>query len=97
MNANFERVDFVTEPGQFAVRGSIIDLFSYADNTPCRVDFFGNNIESIKRFDINTHNVLLMTLSSVEIFPNIYEKQQIMADGGESLFDYAEGKCNSME
>ncbi len=92
MNANFERVDFVTEPGQFAVRGSIIDLFSYADNTPCRVDFFGNSIESIKRFDINTQRSS-DELNSVEIFPNIYEKQQIMADGGESLFDYVEGNA----
>jgi len=96
MNANFERVDFVTEPGQFAVRGSIIDLFSYADNTPCRVDFFGNSIESIKRFDINTQRSS-DELNSVEIFPNIYEKQQIMADGGESLFDYVEGNAGSVE
>src|SRR5574344_283983 len=92
MNANFERVDFVTEPGQFAVRGSIIDLFSFSDNVPYRLDFFGNNIESIKQFDINTQTSS-KELTSIEIFPNIFEEQQIAEEGGESIFDYAEGNA----
>lgn len=50
----FERVDFVTEPGQFSVRGSIVDIFSYAGEDPCRLDFFGNEVESIRSFDIDT-------------------------------------------
>ena len=50
----FERVDFVSAPGQFAVRGSLIDIFSYANNEPYRVSFWGDEVEEIKIFDPNT-------------------------------------------
>ena len=50
----FERVEFVCEPGQFAVRGGIIDLFSYAENMAYRIDFFGDEVEEIRVFDCNT-------------------------------------------
>ena len=53
-NEGFERVDYVYEPGQFAVRGSIIDVFSYASEYPYRVDFFGDEIDSIRTFEIET-------------------------------------------
>ena len=48
----FERVDFVYEPGQFAIRGGIVDIYSYSHDTPYRLDFFGDEIESIREFDI---------------------------------------------
>ena len=54
VNEGFERVDYVYEPGQFAVRGSIIDVFSYASEYPYRVDFFGDEIDSIRTFEIET-------------------------------------------
>ncbi len=50
----FERTDFVYSPGQFAVRGSIVDIFSYSSDIPLRLDFFGDIIESIRKFDIDT-------------------------------------------
>ena len=50
----FERVDFVSAPGQFAVRGSLIDIFSYASNEPFRISFWGDEVEEIKIFDPNT-------------------------------------------
>ena len=50
----FERVDFVAQPGQFAVRGSIIDLFSFSDNEAIRVSFWGDEIENIRTFNCNT-------------------------------------------
>lgn len=50
----FERTDFVSAPGQFAVRGSLIDIFSYSYNYPYRLSFFGNEIEAIHVFDCNT-------------------------------------------
>ena len=50
----FQRVDFVGEPGQFAVRGALIDIFSYSFNNPFRVSFFGDEIESINIFDCNS-------------------------------------------
>jgi transcription-repair coupling factor (superfamily II helicase) len=49
----FERVDFVTDPGQFSIRGSIVDVFSYANEDPYRLDFFGNEVDSIRSFDID--------------------------------------------
>ncbi|MBQ9474709.1 MAG: transcription-repair coupling factor [Bacteroidales bacterium] len=51
---DFERVDFVSSPGQYAVRGSIIDIFSYSDNFPYRIGFFGDEVEKINLFDCNT-------------------------------------------
>jgi transcription-repair coupling factor (superfamily II helicase) len=50
----FERVDFVSVPGQFSVRGSIVDIFSFADENPYRIDFFGNEVESLRSFDMDT-------------------------------------------
>ena len=47
-----ERVDFVFEPGQFAIRGSIVDIYSYSHDMPYRLDFFGDEIDSIREFDI---------------------------------------------
>ena len=54
MEYGFERVDFVYEPGQFSVRGSIVDIFSYANELPYRCDFFGDEVETIRVFDIET-------------------------------------------
>ena len=51
---HFERVDFVYEPGQYSVRGSIVDIFSFANELPYRCDFFGDEVESIRIFDIET-------------------------------------------
>ena len=66
----FERVDFVGEPGQFAVRGALIDIFSYSFNNPFRVSFFGDEIESINIFDCNTQ-LSKDKVESVEIYPDI--------------------------
>jgi transcription-repair coupling factor (superfamily II helicase) len=66
----FERVDFVYEPGQYSVRGGIIDIFSYAYDKPFRIDFFGNEVESIRSFNIDTQ-LSLNKFDSVSIIPNI--------------------------
>ena len=52
--SGFTRVDFVGEPGQFAIRGAIVDIFSYSYNDPFRISFFGDEIDSINIFDCNT-------------------------------------------
>ena len=55
LSANgFEKVDFVSAPGQYAIRGSIVDIFSFSENYPFRISFWGNEIESIHSFDCNT-------------------------------------------
>ncbi len=51
---NFDKVDFVSAPGQYAIRGSIVDIFSFADSNPYRISFWGNEIEKIHSFDCNT-------------------------------------------
>ncbi len=50
----FEYVDYVYEPGQYAVRGSIIDVFSFSSEFPYRIDFFGDEVESIRTFEVET-------------------------------------------
>ncbi len=69
-NSGFERVDFVAEPGQFAIRGAIVDIFSYSYNDPFRISFFGDEIESISIFDCNTQ-LSKQKVDEVEIFPDI--------------------------
>ncbi|MGQ1890913.1 transcription-repair coupling factor [Thermophagus sp. OGC60D27] len=66
----FQRVDFVYEPGQYSIRGSIIDVYSYAGEDPIRLDFFGDEVESIRTFDIESQ-LSRTRLSSVSIYPNL--------------------------
>ena len=54
LKLNFKRVDFVYEPGQFATRGGIVDVYSYAYDIPVRIDFFGDEIDSIRDFELET-------------------------------------------
>ena len=69
-NSGFDRVDFVAEPGQFAVRGAIIDIFSYSYNNPFRISFFGDEVDSINIFDCNTQ-LSKEKVSVVEIYPDL--------------------------
>ncbi len=71
---HFSEKDFVYEPGDFAIRGSIVDVFSYSDNRPYRIDFFGNEVESIRLFDIETQ-LSEERLESVSIIPNIQDPE----------------------
>ncbi|MBQ7773808.1 MAG: transcription-repair coupling factor [Bacteroidales bacterium] len=91
---NFEKVDFVGEPGQFALRGSIIDMFSFSSDKPYRIDFFGNEVESIREFDTNTQRSF-RELQEVEIFPNIYDKGEVMEEELVDVLEFAgKGKTN---
>ncbi|WP_347720011.1 transcription-repair coupling factor [uncultured Alloprevotella sp.] len=54
LELGFRRVDYVYEPGEFAVRGSILDVFSYSSEYPYRVDFFGDDVETIRTFEVQT-------------------------------------------
>ena len=85
----FERVDFVTEPGQFALRGGIIDLFSYSNNRPYRIGFFGDMVESIRVFDIETQGSV-EECDSVEIFPDIHREG--VNTEFEDIFSFANGE-----
>ena len=68
--SGFERVDFVAEPGQFAIRGAIVDIFSFSYNDPFRISFFGDEIDSINIFDCNTQ-LSKEKVVSAEIYPDL--------------------------
>lgn len=68
--AGFTRVDFVYEPGQYSVRGGIVDVFSYSESKPYRLDFFGDEVDSIRRFEISSQ-LSADRLDRVEIVPDL--------------------------
>ncbi len=70
----FDRVDFVYEPGQFSIRGSIVDVFSFSHEDPYRLDFFGDEIESIRSFDID-NQLSKNRFTKITIVPNIQHER----------------------
>ena len=66
----FEQVDYVYEPGQYAIRGSILDVFSFSCEFPYRIDFFGSEVETIRTFDVETQ-LSKDKLTSINIVPKI--------------------------
>ena len=77
--SGFQRVDFVGEPGQFAIRGAIVDIFSYSYNDPFRISFFGDEIDAINIFDCNSQ-LSKEKVDEAEIYPDIASSEE-----GESL------------
>ena len=82
---SFQRIDFVYEPGQFAVRGGIVDVYSFAHELPYRIEFNGNKIESIRSFDPSTQ-LSEQQIGFVTIIPNI--QTGMVAEEHESFFDF---------
>ena len=78
----FQRTDYVYEPGQFAVRGSIVDIYSFSSEYPYRVDFFGDEIDSIRTFEVQTQ-LSLSKKDEITIVPQLRhtrQKQESMLD-----------------
>jgi len=69
----FKRVDFVSEPGEFSVRGGIVDVFSFSHDEPYRIEFFGNDIDSIRTFDVETQ-LSISQIKKIDIIPNVANK-----------------------
>jgi len=86
---NFNRVDFVTEPGDFAVRGGIIDVFSFSNDEPYRIEFFGDEVDSIRTFDIETQ-LSIEKLKRIQIMPNVENK--MLEEKRESFLRYISSK-----
>ncbi|MGH2624148.1 MAG: transcription-repair coupling factor, partial [Sphingobacterium sp.] len=82
---DFERVDFVYEPGQFAIRGGIVDIFSFSNDLPYRIEFFGDEIESIRTFSIETQ-LSVNKMYTVTIVPNVQAK--FLSNNHISLLEY---------
>jgi transcription-repair coupling factor (superfamily II helicase) len=81
----FKRVDFITEPGEFSVRGGIVDVFSFSNDHPYRIEFFGNEVDSIRSFDVETQ-LSVETHKKITIIPNVENK--IFQENRESFLDY---------
>ncbi len=85
----FKRVEFVIEPGQYSIRGGIVDIFSFSNDLPYRVEFFDEEIESIRSFDINSQ-LSLETFKHFCIIPNVQE--QLLLESQESFLNYLPSK-----
>ncbi len=84
---DFERVDFVYEPGQFSIRGGIVDIFSFSHDLPYRVEFFGDHIESIRTFEIESQ-LSAERVKAITIVPNVQSK--FLTENNISLLEYVE-------
>ena len=85
----FKRVDFITEPGEFSVRGGIVDVFSFSNDNPYRIEFFGDEVESIRTFDVATQ-LSIETQKKITIIPNVENK--FFQENRESFLDYISAK-----
>ncbi|HBK83329.1 MAG TPA: transcription-repair coupling factor, partial [Flavobacterium sp.] len=86
---HFKRVDFVTEPGEFSVRGGIIDVFSFSNDHPYRIEFFGNEIDSIRSFDVETQ-LSIEKQKKITIIPNVEHK--LLTESRESFLNFISEK-----
>lgn len=85
----FKRVDFITEPGEFSVRGGILDVFSFSNDNPYRIEFFGNEVDSIRTFDVETQ-LSVEKQTKITIIPNLENK--FIKENRESFLDYISEK-----
>jgi transcription-repair coupling factor (superfamily II helicase) len=86
---NFKRADFVTEPGEFSVRGGIVDVFSFSNDEPYRIEFFGDEVDSIRTFDVETQ-LSTEKISKINIMPNVENK--MLDENRESFLKYIHSK-----
>ncbi len=95
---SFKRVDFVTEPGEFSVRGGIVDVFSFSNDEPYRIEFFGDEVDSIRAFDVETQ-LSTHQIKKITIIPNVENKA--MQETRESFLKYVASKtvifCKDLE
>src|SRR5690554_2609690 len=85
----FKRTDFVTEPGEFSVRGGILDVFSFSNDEPFRIEFFGDEVDSIRTFDVETQ-LSVEQKKKISIIPNIDASTTL--SNRMSFFDYIAAK-----
>ncbi|CCG54465.1 Transcription-repair coupling factor [Flavobacterium indicum GPTSA100-9 = DSM 17447] len=86
---NFKRVDFVAEPGEFSVRGGIVDVFSFSNDIPYRIEFFGDEVDSIRTFDVETQ-LSKDKVNKITIIPNVENKT--LEENRENFLDYINEK-----
>lgn len=77
LDIGFKRTDYVYAPGEFAVRGSILDVYSYSSEYPYRIDFFGDEIDTIRTFEVQTQ-LSKEQLKRIDIVPNVEESDELV-------------------
>ena len=82
---HFKRVDFVTSPGEFSLRGGILDVFSFANEKPYRIEFFGDEVDTIREFDIDTQ-LSSEQVKKISIIPNMANKT--VTESRQSFFKF---------
>ncbi|MDQ3190158.1 MAG: transcription-repair coupling factor [Bacteroidota bacterium] len=89
----FERVDYVLEPGQFSIRGGIVDVFSFANEHPYRIEFFGNEVDSIRSFD-TMDQLSIKNQERIIIIPNV--QQKLLQESRTTFMEYlSDGLTNA--
>jgi transcription-repair coupling factor (superfamily II helicase) len=83
----FEREDFVVEPGQYAVRGGIVDVYSYASDLPFRIEFFDDEVDSLRTYDTVTQ-LSVKQLDRIDIVPDFQGIQEVQDNTRVSLMEY---------
>ncbi len=82
---DFEKVDYVYEPGQFSVRGGIVDVFSFSNEHPFRIEFFGDEVDSIRKFD-PVSQLSIQKMQRINIVPNVQER--ILKENRETFLEF---------
>lgn len=85
----FKRVDFVSDPGEFSVRGGIVDVFSFSNDNPYRIEFFGNEVDSIRSFDVETQ-LSIEKQNKIAIIPNVEGK--FFNENRENFLEYIDSQ-----
>jgi transcription-repair coupling factor (superfamily II helicase) len=88
LHHGFESVDFVAQAGEFSVRGGIVDIYSFANELPYRVEFFGDEVESIRTFDPESQ-LSVQAMHHVMIMPNVQTK--LLEESRSSFFEFISG------
>lgn len=86
---DFEKTDFVYEPGQFSIRGGIVDIFSYASEFPCRIELFGDEIDSLRLFNPESQ-LSLQSVNQINVIPDVQNK--LIQETRESFFNFVRNK-----
>ena len=85
LHHEFENVDFVQQAGEFSIRGGIVDIFSFANELPYRIEFSGDDVESIRTFDPDSQ-LSVQSMNHVAIIPNVQKK--LLEEGRSSFLDF---------
>ena len=92
LHHEFENVDFVQQAGEFSIRGGIVDIYSFANELPFRIEFSGDDVESIRTFDPVTQ-LSVQAMNHIAIMPNVQKK--LLEEGRSSFLEFIPAETTS--